>query len=146
MTHTEALRLALDALERHTCNGLPCVEQTAVDAIRAALAAPSVPSVPSVPVAWQWRREGEPWTLDKTFNSQVYATTPDSEVRPLYAAPQPAPAGWRLVPVDETCERCGGAGHIEVPEGRGPDVYFMPAECPKCSGTGAAPAAPGGAQ
>ncbi len=40
---------------------------------------------------------------------------------------------------EETCERCGGAGHIEVPEGRGPDVCFMPADCPSCSGTGAAP-------
>jgi hypothetical protein len=37
------------------------------------------------PVAWQWRRKGEPWTLAKTFNSEVFATTPDSEVRPLYA-------------------------------------------------------------
>jgi hypothetical protein len=39
------------------------------------------------PVAWQWRRKGEPWSLERTFNSQVHATTPDSEVRPLFARP-----------------------------------------------------------
>ena len=58
---------------------------------------------PAEPVAWQWRKKGEPWSLDKTFNRQVYATTPDSEVRPLYAAPA-APAGWQLVPVEPTPE------------------------------------------
>lgn len=45
------------------------------------------------PEYWQWRRKGQPWSLDKTFNSRVFATTDDSEVRPLYAAPaatQPA--------------------------------------------------------
>lgn len=41
------------------------------------------------PVAWQWRRKGDPWSLEKTFFSEVFATTDDSEVRPLYAAPQP---------------------------------------------------------
>jgi hypothetical protein len=40
------------------------------------------------PVAWQWRRKGEPWSLERTFNSEVKATTKDSEVRALYAAPQ----------------------------------------------------------
>lgn len=43
-------------------------------------------------VAWQWRRKGNPWTLEKTFNTEVFATTDDSEVRPLYSAP-PSHAG-----------------------------------------------------
>lgn len=49
--HTEALKLALDAPERHTCNGLPCVEQTAVEAIRAALAAPAAVPQPFLFIA-----------------------------------------------------------------------------------------------
>lgn len=39
------------------------------------------------PVAWQWRRKGDPWTMELTFCRQVFATTDDSEVRPLYASP-----------------------------------------------------------
>lgn len=35
------------------------------------------------PVAWQWRRKNEPWTLARTFNWRVSATTEDSEVRAL---------------------------------------------------------------
>ena len=43
----------------------------------------------------------------------------------------------QILVLDATpCERCGGAGHIEVPEGRGPDVSFMPVNCPACDGTG----------
>ncbi len=53
---------------------------------RAALAAPAA----SEPVAWQWRRKDQPWSLERTFNSQVYATTADSEVRALYAGAAPA--------------------------------------------------------
>ena len=41
------------------------------------------------PVAWQWRRKDKAWSLDNTFNSEVYPTTLDSEVRPLYTHPQP---------------------------------------------------------
>lgn len=37
------------------------------------------------PQLWQWRRKGEPWTLEKTFTFEVFATTDDSEVRPLFA-------------------------------------------------------------
>lgn len=48
------------------------------------------------PVAWQWRRKGDDWTLAKTFNSQVFATTEDSEVRALYAAAPPSDAGQRV--------------------------------------------------
>ncbi len=39
------------------------------------------------PAYWQWRRKADPWSLEKTFNSQVFATTDDSEVRLLYASP-----------------------------------------------------------
>jgi Lar family restriction alleviation protein len=52
---------------------------------RAALAT-QPPAVQGEPDYWQWRRKGEPWTLEKTFNSRVYATTGNSEVRPLYAS------------------------------------------------------------
>ena len=50
------------------------------------------------PALWQWRRKGDPWSLEFTFNTPCIATTEDSEVRPLYAstpsAPQePAPQG-----------------------------------------------------
>jgi hypothetical protein len=45
----------------------------------------------SEPVAWQWRKKGDPWTLERTFNSEVFATTDDTEVRALYASLSPAP-------------------------------------------------------
>jgi hypothetical protein len=53
------------------------------------------------PVAWQWRRKDKAWSLDNTFNSEVYATTSDSEVRPLYTTPQPKqeqgePVAWMM--------------------------------------------------
>lgn len=37
------------------------------------------------PVAWQWRKTNTPWSLDLTFNSEVFATMDGTEVRPLYA-------------------------------------------------------------
>lgn len=40
------------------------------------------------PVAWQWRRKTDPWTREQTWTYPVFATTEDSEVRALYAAPQ----------------------------------------------------------
>lgn len=52
-----------------------------LDAIHAA------PAPSGEAVLWQWRRKGDPWTLDKTFNTEVFATTDDSEVRPLFAHP-----------------------------------------------------------
>jgi hypothetical protein len=52
-----------------------------------------LPAPSAEPVAWQWRRLGQDWSLDRTFNSAVFATTPDSEVRPLYAAPPALPDG-----------------------------------------------------
>lgn len=35
--------------------------------------------------AWQWRRKGQPWRMEQTYLSPVFATTPDSEVRTLFA-------------------------------------------------------------
>jgi hypothetical protein len=53
---------------------------------------PAAPSMQAeaAPVLWQWRKKGAPWTLEYTFHSEVFATTPDSEVRALYACPSPA--------------------------------------------------------
>lgn len=64
------------------------------DAILAALNAlpEAAASSAQEPEYWQWRRKGEPWSLTSTFNSQVFATTPDSEVRALFAAPTQPPA------------------------------------------------------
>ena len=65
-----------------------------IAALRAAIAAAEQPAEPAQPVYWQWRRKDQPWRLEQyTFNSEVKATTDESEVRALYAAPpaQPAP-------------------------------------------------------
>ena len=37
------------------------------------------------PVAWQWRKSGTPWSLERTFSSEVFSTAPGTEVRPLFA-------------------------------------------------------------
>ena len=86
-----ARNLALEALIAIT-NQLERVGDTRphkdgqfIDAARAAIAA--LEAETGEPVAWQWRKNGEPWSLDQTFNAQVFATTKDSEVRALYAAP-----------------------------------------------------------
>jgi hypothetical protein len=42
------------------------------------------------PVYWQWRRLPCDWTPEFTFDYEVFATTPNSEVRALYASPLPA--------------------------------------------------------
>lgn len=39
------------------------------------------------PVYWQWRRKGQPWSMEYTFNSEVQVTTEDSERRALFTAP-----------------------------------------------------------
>lgn len=68
-------------------------ERVATEHARAAITADrakrEIPSAQPTqePEYWQWRRKGQPWSLDRTFNSRVFATTDDSEVRPLYAAP-----------------------------------------------------------
>lgn len=67
----------------------------AIDACRAALAAPSVPS--GEPVAWIYQNsntEREYLVWQKGTGGRNW--------RPLYATPQPAPAGWRLVPAEPT--------------------------------------------
>lgn len=50
------------------------------------------------PVYWQWRKTAEEdWSLDRTFNCELFATTDVSEVRPLYTAPpvkQGEPVGY----------------------------------------------------
>lgn len=40
-------------------------------------------------VMWQWRKKPDAWSLDRTFTIEVFATTDDSEVRALYAHPDP---------------------------------------------------------
>lgn len=66
------------------------------------------------PEYWQWRRKHDPWEIGKTFNSQVYATTADSEVRCLYAAPPAQPA--------EPVQRLSDAG-IEALAGKHGTTY-----------------------
>lgn len=79
-------------------------------------AAPAVQVQPSEPEYWQWRRKGEPWTLEKTFNSQVFATTSDSEVRPLYAAAQPEQPGDHVSRAVPTKDATGATSDRELLE------------------------------
>lgn len=44
------------------------------------------------PEYWQWRRKEERWGIDQIYRHEVYATTDDSEVRQLFAAPPAQPA------------------------------------------------------
>lgn len=38
---------------------------------------------------------------------------------------------------EKTCDRCNGSGEIAaMTHGHGPDDYEVPANCPKCNGTG----------
>lgn len=43
------------------------------------------------PEYWQWRRKSERWGIDQIYRHEVYATTDDSEVRQLFAAPPAQP-------------------------------------------------------
>ena len=154
MTPTEALELALDALTesidlvrndyatdwRH---GLPTrkaqldgmaetvkAHEAAIEACRAALAAPSVPS--GEPVAWRITQGARVFFVSAaefTRSSYDYG-----EFAPLYAAPQPAPAGWRLV-----AWQWLDTGHLrkKIPKNANPENWRP---------LYAAPAAPGGAQ
>ena len=45
------------------------------------------------PIGWQYRRKGKPWALELGFDRSVFASTNDSEVRPVYALPTPALLG-----------------------------------------------------
>ncbi len=94
--HTAA-RMALDALESlqggctdhddGTVEAITVWCPVFITALREALAAP----MPE-PVAWQWRRKGDAWSIQHIYYCEVFATTDDSEVRALYAAPPAAPA------------------------------------------------------
>lgn len=65
-----------------------------IERLRAALAAPAA----SEPLYWQWRPKNQSWSLERTFNHQVHATTPGSEVRALYAAPAaPSVPQWQPI-------------------------------------------------
>jgi hypothetical protein len=83
------------------------------------------------PVYWQWRRLPGDWTLDYTFSYEVKATTPDSEVRALYAAPLPVagqtqpdggketdPTGCRWQPCTHPDCRCTRPHGVPVPAGQ----------------------------
>ena len=39
------------------------------------------------PEYWQWRRKSECWDISQIWRHEVFATTDDSEVRQLFAAP-----------------------------------------------------------
>jgi len=116
MTHTEALRLALDALESlqggctdsndGTVEAFTVWCPEVIDACRAALAAPSVPS--GGPVAWVYTgvkadgTEHGPHLVWKPAYMDARSASKGATATPLYATPQPAPAGWRLVPAEPT--------------------------------------------
>lgn len=122
MTHTEALRLALDALEtvtRHFTRAPSTLADStargaahaAIEACRAALAAPA-----AVPVAWSYDWIGSEHNPHFMVAGEVAdglrlgnppLLGPDSartNWTPLYAAPAApsVPPGWKLVPVEPT--------------------------------------------
>ena len=77
-----------------------------------ALRALAAPNVPSEPVAWgvfalvdgTWSMQWPPRMTEAAARADLGMYRPGSvlEVCQLYATPQPAPAGWRLVPVEPT--------------------------------------------
>jgi len=100
MTHTEALRLALAALEDFVYHGKSAGWSEAMTALRAALAAPSGHSEP---VAWYFPAEGGDDSMFRDHRTIMACTGNKWEGWiPLYATPQPALAGWRLVPETPT--------------------------------------------
>jgi hypothetical protein len=76
------------------------------------------------PVLWQWRRKSDAWSLQYTFNSDVVATTDDSEVRPLYAAP-PAPSAEPVNLNDPAIQKRLAAqwGYVPAPSAAPVKVY-----------------------
>lgn len=82
----EAMKQALEVLENFVDDPRA---QHQIDAASAVLRQAIADVEKQEPVAWQWRRKDKAWSLDNTFNSEVYPTTLDSEVRPLYTHPQP---------------------------------------------------------
>lgn len=114
MTHTEALRNAaqnaldvLDEARTYTSSEAwsPSMTEECDRAIRlltAALAAPSVPSGEPQPVAWVSPSSLKWLQSDARTNSaytiaQLRRNASEDQSVPLYAAPQPAPAGWRPI-------------------------------------------------
>lgn len=62
-------------------------------------------SVPSVPVAWLELRtlsSGGYASPIKEWHATQNPSTSNAPRKPLYTSPQPAPAGWQLVPVEPT--------------------------------------------
>jgi hypothetical protein len=59
-----------------------------IERLIAERSAPQAPEVGVEPEYWQWRRKSDPWSLKKIFNTSVFATTADSEVRALYTSSQ----------------------------------------------------------
>lgn len=101
MTHTEALRQRL-ADEADLCRNDGADDIAALlDEARAALAVPSVPS--GEPVAWYLPAEGGDDSMFRDHRTVIACTGNkwDGWI-PLYITPQPAPAGWQLVPVVPT--------------------------------------------
>lgn len=83
---------ALEGLDEAYCRaGAPLTRDERIEdrqrLIKARAALAALRSMPAEPVAWQWRKKDQPWSLERTFNSQVFSTTDDSEVRPLFATP-----------------------------------------------------------
>ena len=97
----ELLQDALEALDASHQFG---AYQSLVDAIRAHLAQPQ-----AEPEYWQWRKNrSEPWSTDRIFNSQVYATTKESEVRALYTHPAAlAPSEMTREQILDLVKECG---------------------------------------
>ncbi len=145
MTHTEALRLALTELVALEADGKHA-DECAIEAwerARAALAAPSVPSEPVAKmssvahrkardliasgytvVGYVMEKEGDRAAIQ--WDAAVRWITPPERYRLMHveqsltvAAPQPAPAGWRLVPVEPTPEMlAAGAADGRTVNGR----------------------------
>jgi hypothetical protein len=127
---------------------------------RAALAAPSVPSGEPQPVAWHvvnpagnvvatekdavhgWARLGG---FKLTVEGLLGLHDEGWRVFPASATPQPAPAGWRLVPVEPTIEM-QWAGAVGLDSASHSDLDPTLEEITGCyrAMLDAAPAAPGG--
>lgn len=90
------------------------------------------------PVYWQWRMKSAPWSTEYIFSSQAHATTPNSEVRQLFAAAPPAAPAPDLIPQDALFV-CGQMGaHVTrvraeqpapAPVVPLPESHFTPQGC-----------------
>ncbi len=80
--------LRIDGMDGYVC--LTCIDKRLegffdAEQQRAAVGAGAA-ELPE-PVYWQWRRKSNPWNPDQIYGHEVHATTDDSEVRQLFAAP-----------------------------------------------------------